>query len=161
MLMVSFRDVDSGAVAGQKRMIIMSSLFMMDKFPTNSSIAADGTFFSRPAVWRQIYAWHLRIKNTFVPAVVVFMGERTERANTEMLGAISEIIRQSFGREWTVEQVMTEFELAIRLAVRRQFGTGVIHLSCYFYYSYCLRKKLKKLKLKKMQQGACFQSIYP
>uniref|UniRef100_A0A915DEZ9 MULE transposase domain-containing protein n=1 Tax=Ditylenchus dipsaci TaxID=166011 RepID=A0A915DEZ9_9BILA len=117
---------------GQKRMIIMSSLYMLDKFSQSSSIAGDGTFYSRPVGWRQVYAWHLRLRNTFVPAVVVFMGDRTE--NT---------------REWNVLHVMTDYEPAIRLAVFKHFGGRVNHLSCYFHFSYCITKKLKKLKLKK------------
>uniref|UniRef100_A0A915DK47 MULE transposase domain-containing protein n=1 Tax=Ditylenchus dipsaci TaxID=166011 RepID=A0A915DK47_9BILA len=112
------------------------------------SIGADGTFFARPPGWGQLYAMHMRIAKAFIPAVVIFMERRTEEAYLEVFREIDRLAYHHFGQRWIIKEAMTDFEVAIRNAIRNE----VDHRCCYFHYSYALTKRLKKLNLKKEVQ---------
>uniref|UniRef100_A0A915DFL2 MULE transposase domain-containing protein n=1 Tax=Ditylenchus dipsaci TaxID=166011 RepID=A0A915DFL2_9BILA len=118
----AFVIYDSGLQSGANRCIVMSSLFIFEQFAKCNSVAMDGSFFSRPDGWRQYYVLHMRLRNTYIPAVAVFMGSKSEDAYMEMLQAIGGCIREYFGLEWTINEVMSDFEQAIRNAMRRYFG---------------------------------------
>uniref|UniRef100_A0A915D6F5 Ubiquitin-like protease family profile domain-containing protein n=1 Tax=Ditylenchus dipsaci TaxID=166011 RepID=A0A915D6F5_9BILA len=60
---------DSSSESNRPRIIVMSSDYMLQKLSESTSFATDGTFFAHPRGWRQLYTIHIRLNNTFIPAV--------------------------------------------------------------------------------------------
>jgi MULE transposase domain len=129
--------------------VIISSPFMMEVLANAEVVASDGTFKAKPVElqgrstaamaarstaadngtlgrekqkgWSQVYTLHPQVNGRFVPAAVAFIGRANTGVYLVLLSAISDWIRNNFGKRWRPKLFMTDFEAAIRSAVDRFF----------------------------------------
>jgi hypothetical protein len=119
---------------------------------------SDGTFYSCPHPFSQLYTIHGDIGSTqettnIVPLIYVLLSEKSANIYMTMFSIITSALSIRISKidatlnwNWNPEIFLTDFEQASIKAIKSTFPQ-VNHHGCFFHFTRALRKKARKLRL--------------
>jgi hypothetical protein len=73
---------------GTDRILIFSTIHLLDVLQDAKDIGCDGTFSVSPTLFDQLWAIHVRLAHTFVPVVYCLLSSRTEATYIHVLNQL-------------------------------------------------------------------------
>lgn len=119
------------------------------------AILMDGTFYSTPKLFSQIFIVHGRRKHTYVPLAFFLLSGKTSDCYARALKKLKTFLPSTF----TPRIVFVDFERAIHLAVEEVWLTALL-LGCRFHLSQAWFRKIQTLGLTKMYRSKSAEGSY-
>ncbi|KAJ8299548.1 hypothetical protein KUTeg_023608 [Tegillarca granosa] len=112
----------------------MGTVENLQHLASASAIFCDGTFYTRPTIFHQLYTIHAMVN--------VYLDCYQGKGRTFMFVFFSEIQRIATENNINIQPdaVFLDFEIASRNAVKNIF-LGVVIKSCFFHYTQCIWRK--------------------
>lgn len=108
-------------------------------------IFCDGTFYSSPHQFKQIYTLHAFVEGQMFPLVFGLLPNKSQATYTRMFELLKEVA-SSKGLTLNPPSVQLDFELAVHNAASQVFP-GVELKGCFFHYTQCIWRKVQQLGL--------------
>lgn len=109
-------------------------------------VMGDGTFYSCPRVFYQIYTIHAAVDGQMYPLVFAFLPNKTEQTYLRFLSLLKDVVRERIQTVFTPEIVMLDFEMAMRNALKAALPLCTLRL-CFFHYTQCIWRKTQAVGL--------------
>lgn len=122
------------------RIIIFATDDNLQRLCDAAAVYGDGTFYSCPGMFTQLYTLHASVHEQMFPLVFCLLPNKSELTYQRMFSLLQEAVRQRIQLELTPETVMLDFEVAARNAVRAAFPQSRLR-GCYFHYTQCIWRK--------------------
>ncbi len=132
-------DQESGEVG--IAMIFFNLSLLTHILPHITNMNFDGTFFTVPGIFYQLFNILVVYKDHSIPAIHVLMSSKKESLYSKVIEKIRELLPSL-----SPLQAMGDFEGGSGNAIRRFFPTTQVG-GCQFHYAKCIFKKLTKLGL--------------
>jgi len=107
-----------------------------------TNISVDGTFFSSPKLFKQIFAMGLFIDDVFYPFCFSFLSTKSKKG----YDVFFKHLKQNLPFALDNKTFKVDFERALINSLRENFPSCTIS-GCYFHFVKCLIRKLKSLSL--------------
>lgn len=118
-------------------------------------IVGDGTFFSCPREFTQIYVLHCEVFGSFYPLVYLFLSSKSFYCYLHMLKKLKSILGFS-----SVKNIVLDFEVSAFKAFEECFSNADLYF-CNFHMGQAIYRKIQKLGLvKKYEQIYEFRKIF-
>ena len=125
-----------GAVA-----VIFASDFMLMKMNNVDKIQFDGTFFTVPSIFYQLFTVFVSFHGHCIPAIYILMQNKTEELYTAVLSSLIQLIPR-----FSPKLAVSDFEKAPRNAFIHFFPEMKI-IGCWFHFTQAIWKKTQKMGL--------------
>jgi len=140
-----FLQCDDTDIHGN-RILVFATDDNLRKLCTETAVFGDGTFYSCPELFYQLYTLHASIDGQMYPLVFALLPNKTEQTYTRFFTLLRDAIRGRIQTVLTPEIVMLDFEMAVRNAVKAAFPLCTLRL-CFFHYTQCIWRKTQAVGL--------------
>ena len=124
--------------------IIFASDFMLQKMKDVEQIQFDGTFYTVPSIFYQLFTILITFHGHCIPAMHILMQNKTEDLYTLVVLKIRELIP-----DFSPKIAVSDFEKAPR-NVFTHFFPGMKVFGCWFHFTQAIWKKTQSLGLGKL-----------
>jgi len=104
-------------------------------------VYGDGTFYSCPGLFKQLYTLHAAVEDTTFPLVFAFLPNKTERTYVRLLTLLKEAVAER-NSVFNPETFMLDFEIAARNAVMSVIPMTSLK-GCFFHFCQCIWRKVQ------------------
>jgi len=130
---------DDTAASGD-RILIFSTNDNLRHLCAATEIFGDGTFYSCPGMFTQLYTLHASVHGQLFPLVFVLLPNKSEQTYRRMFTLLKDAIQREIDSELLPETVMLDFEVAAKNAVKAVFPLCTLR-GCFFHYTQCIWRK--------------------
>ncbi|XP_067676265.1 uncharacterized protein [Haliotis asinina] len=109
---------------------------------TASTVFCDGTFYTCPKLFDQIYCVHAQVFCHMVPLVYCLLSNRSAECYTQMFEYLCDLAGRQ-GLQFAPHTVQLDFERAAHNAVRGVFPAASVR-GCFFHYTQCIWRRVQK-----------------
>ncbi|XP_067668277.1 uncharacterized protein [Haliotis asinina] len=106
----------------------------------------DGTFYSCPGLWHQLYVIHSMAGGKMFPLMFCLLPDRRRETYTRLFQQLKEVTQDRVGRPLSPDVIQVDFEYPVHQAIHAEFPTTAVR-GCYFHYSQCVWRKVQDLEL--------------
>ncbi|XP_067649026.1 uncharacterized protein [Haliotis asinina] len=106
----------------------------------------DGTFYSCPGLWHQLYVIHSMAGGKMFPLMFCLLPDRRRETYTRLFQQLKEVTQDKVGRPLSPDVIQVDFEYPAHQAIHAEFPTTAVR-GCYFHYSQCVWRKVQDLEL--------------
>ena len=99
----------------------------------------DGTFYTCPSMFHQIYSIHIMIDGTMTPVVYALLPGESQFVSTRFFTLLKEHMSR-LNLSFTPTRAFADFKVAVHNAIR-QVIPGIIIKGCFFHFTQCVWKK--------------------
>ena len=128
-------------VNGSDRAFIFFSNELIPMLVDVSDICFDGTFFTVPMQFYQLWTIFIVVNQHVIPAIHCLLTGKSEQLYDTLLSKIREIVPQ-----FQLQNSMSDWEQAARKSVKKIFN-GIKLQGCWFHYTQRIWKRFNKLIL--------------
>ena len=122
-----------------ERILIFSTQQNLTHFTAADIIYGDGTFYTCPDVFTQLYTFHTYVDGTMYPLVYALLPGKSETVYTKFLTLLKQACDQH-QLQLQPSTIFLDYEIAIRNAAYRIFP-GITAKGCFFHYTQCIWRK--------------------
>ena len=122
-----------------ERILIFSTQQNLTHFTAADIIYGDGTFYTCPDVFTQLYTFHTYVDGTMYPLVYALLPGKSETVYTRFLTLLKQACDQH-QLQLQPSTIYLDYEIAIRNAAYRIFP-GITAKDCFFHYTQCIWRK--------------------
>ena len=133
-----FLLIDEGE---ENRMLVFATQTNLEHLCNARTIYADGTFYTCPGLFYQLYTWHCFIDGQMYPLMFAFLPGKSEETYLRLFNALDRECNR-FGLELKPDILFMDHELAPRKAALRVFQTTDVK-ACFFHYTQCIWRKVQ------------------
>ena len=137
----SFLMIDEGQ---EDKLLVFATLESLQILSESEKLFMDGTFYTSPPLFQQIYTIHGYFKGQVMPLVYALLPNKTHETYKRLLTGIKNKINE-MGKELNVEVVQTDFEAAAIKAAKLYFATVK---GCFFHFTKAIFAKACDIGLK-------------
>ena len=127
------------------RVITYCNSFFIPQLINAQSFAVDGTFFSSPKLFKQILTVGVFLENQFYPVFFTFLSSKSKKAYDIFFEALKLKLDATNifldGKSFKID-----YEDALKKSIMQNFPFSSVS-GCFFHFSQCLIRRLKKLSL--------------
>jgi len=124
-----------------ERIIIFATDDNLRKLSASTIVIGDGTFYTSPKQFTQLYTLHGCVDGSVFPLVFELLPNKREETYTRFLTLLREAAFQK-GIELAPETVLLDFENAVWSAVETVFPGSTLR-GCFFHYCQCIWRKVQ------------------
>ena len=132
----SFLLADDGDA---ERILIFSTSDNLTHLGAATTIFGDGTFYTCPDLFTQLYTLHAFVDGAIYPLVYALLPGKSHTIYTRFLNLLKETCRQH-GIELQPTTLFIDYETAVRNAAYTVFP-GITIKGCFFHYTQCIWRK--------------------
>lgn len=122
-------------------MLILMNENNKQHLKNSQTLICDGTFFSSPKQYKQIYVFHVKILSKFYPVSYVFLKSKSYICYYQMFSEMSRILNGKFP-----VNIILDFEFAAYKAIVEIFPASNIYF-CNFHMGQAFYKKIQQFGL--------------
>lgn len=130
-----------------ERILIFGTEDMVSRMCKANTLYMDGTFYSAPSLFSQLYTVHFMVSNVAVCGVYCLLPDKTFSTYIRMLRAIQDIAMQ-LGSIFNPQYFVIDFEQAMISACNALFPSSRVR-GCLFHFGQCIWRNVQKLGLQK------------
>jgi len=127
------------------KILIFATINNLTNLAAAETIYADGTFYTSPSQFSQLYTLHAEVHGAMYPLVFGLLPGKSERIYERFFELVKDVC-QRHQITLSPKTFSTDFETAARNAVQRSFP-GISLKGCFFHYTQCIWRKTQKLGL--------------
>ena len=113
---------------------------------TSDTIYGDGTFYSCPSLFYQLYTFHAIVDAKMYPLVYNLLPAKNQTVYTKLLTLLKDLCQQH-QLKLPPRTIFLDYEVAIRNAAHAVFP-GIKAKGCFFHYTQCIWRKVEDTDLK-------------
>ncbi|XP_060078201.1 uncharacterized protein LOC132557697 [Ylistrum balloti] len=131
-----FLHIDDG---DQNRILVFATSEDLAELATADRIYCDGTFYTCPNIFHQIYTIHIEIDGSMYPVVYSLLPGKSQHIYTRFFTLLKTFMADNH-LPMSPDTVFVDFETAVHNAIRTVFpGTDI--KGCFFHYTQCVWRK--------------------
>lgn len=138
----NFLLIDDG---GQERILVFSTIFNLTHLTAALTVYGDGTFYTCPSVFYQLYTLHAFVDGAMYPLVYALLPGKDEDTYTRFFTLLKDFCQQHQLR-LSPETIFLDYETAVHNAASIVFP-GIIKKGCFFHYTKCIWRKTQEFGL--------------
>ena len=127
------------------KILIFSTTENLTNLVAADIIYGDGTFYTSPTQFHQLYTLHTTVHGVMYPLVFALLPGKSEQTYDRFFTLLKAACQQR-GLQLSPQAFFTDFETATRNAALRAFPNITLR-SCFFHYTQCIWRKTQKLGL--------------
>ena len=129
----------------REKILLFSTTRNLQHLAANSTIYGDGTFYTRPSLFSQLYTLHGIVDDQMYPLVYALLPGKGEVIYTRFLQLLKTACSD---RDIDLQptRVFFDYESAVQNAARAAFP-GVDVRGCFFHYTQCIWRKVQNTGL--------------
>jgi len=139
----------------EKRVIGLSTNFLLSLLPSSHTLTCDGTFKIVPSPFLQLFIIYSFNGSFHIPCAFFLLCEKSKVLYQEVFRKLKEYCFESMNLVLNPKQFVTDFENAILSAISLEFPNTQLQ-GCYFHFNQAIIKNLSKLQLKKLYKKNTF-----
>lgn len=119
---------------GDNRIVIFASHCDLEHLCTSQMVLSDGTFYSCPPQFQQIYTFHSFNAGVVCPRVYAFLTSKSAALYRHLIRLIRDFVNDNLpGYNFSPPNFMCDFERAMITTLENEFPQAEIH-GCYFHF---------------------------
>ena len=115
---------------------------MLQRLATANCLYMDGTFYSVPGIYHQLYTIHIWINKSMICAAYFLLPNRQKETYVQML----QFLQAKVPNGMNPQRIQVDFEKAMMSAVKIVFPQCSI-VGCYFHYTQAIWRKVQSVRL--------------
>ncbi|XP_060081931.1 uncharacterized protein LOC132561218 [Ylistrum balloti] len=123
----------------QNRIIAFATTENLRYLSTADTFYCDGTFYTCPSLFNQIYSIHVVIDGRMTPVVFALLPGKSQRIYTRLFTLFKEHMTQLY-MPFAPTHAFADFEVAVHNAIRQTFP-GITMKGCFFHFTQSVWKK--------------------
>ncbi|XP_071132952.1 uncharacterized protein [Mytilus edulis] len=127
------------------RMLIFSTQKNLTHLSAADIIYGDGTFYTCPSLFFQLYTFHAMVDGAMYPLVHSLLPAKSELVYTRFLTLLKDLCHQH-QLQLQPNTIFLDYEVAIRNAAYSVFP-GINAKGCFFHYTQCIWRKAQETGL--------------
>ncbi|XP_060065972.1 uncharacterized protein LOC132546279 [Ylistrum balloti] len=132
----SFLFIDDGDIS---RILAFATTDNLTNLATADRIFCDGTFYTCPSLFHQIYSIHIEIDGSMFPVIYALLPGKSQTIYTRFFTLLKTAMAD-LHLPMTPATVFVDFETAVHNAIRTVFpGTEI--KGCFFHFTQCIWRK--------------------
>ncbi|XP_065314960.1 uncharacterized protein LOC135923892 [Gordionus sp. m RMFG-2023] len=125
-------------------LLIFSTHELLECLCNADQILMDGTFFSCPLLFKQLYTIHM-INHTIIPCAYILLPNKKKETYFKMLDLLKNYCL-SIGFLFSPPKALIDFEMGVLRALEEMFPTISVK-GCYFHYCQCILRRIQGNRL--------------
>ncbi|XP_060084690.1 uncharacterized protein LOC132563951 [Ylistrum balloti] len=131
-----FLLIDDGDEA---RILAFATSGNMTDLAASDKIYCDGTFYTCPTLFHQIYTIHAEVDGTMTPLVYALLPGKSQEIYIRFLSLLKTAMNDC-DLPMTPTTAFADYEVAFHNAMRHVFP-GIVMKGCFFHYTQCIWRK--------------------
>ncbi|CAK9292470.1 unnamed protein product [Gordionus sp. m RMFG-2023] len=129
-----------------KDIIIYGTLDFLKLMCSSKNLYMDGTFFTAPTHFTQLYTIHVLIGKSMICVIFAILPDKRKSTYIKFLEMVKDKCALHGGLLLEPESIQIDFEISMKLALLVVFPYAVIR-GCFFHYGQSLWRKIQSLSL--------------
>lgn len=144
------RFLEADETIRNSRILIFLDIQYVQKFlnTPNLTVFLDGTFFSSPKFFKQIYILHIFKSNKCFPIIYCFLPDKIQSTYVRMFNLINNIFSR-YNIQFNPLLFQVDFELAVINALKIVYAKVKIR-GCYFHYAKAIWRNIQEYGLTRL-----------
>ncbi|CAK9291551.1 unnamed protein product [Gordionus sp. m RMFG-2023] len=122
-------------------LLLFSTHELLECLCNADQIFMDGTFFSCPLLFKQLYTIHIMINHTIIPCAYILLPNKKKETYLKMLDLLKNYCL-SIGFLFSPPKSLIDFEMGVLRALEEMFPTISVK-GCYFHYCQCILRRIQ------------------
>ncbi|XP_041358542.1 uncharacterized protein LOC121375235 [Gigantopelta aegis] len=134
------------------KLLVFTTDEMLVRMQDAETLFVDGTFYTCPGLWDQLYSIHCLSGATMVPVAFALMPNRTRATYVRLFNQLSSVVEEKTGFDLSPEVVLTDFEIVAIQAIEEIFPDADTR-GCLFHFNQCMLQKVQGLGLMRLYRA--------
>ena len=127
------------------RMITFATTESLQELANSDTFFCDGTFYTCPSLFYQIYSLHIKIDDIMTPVVYAFLPGKSQAVYTRFFSLLQDKMTD-LGLDFAPTSAVLDFEVAVHNSLKNLFP-GINTKGCFFHFTQCIWRKAQSTGL--------------
>lgn len=127
---------------GQSKIILLGTKSSLTLLAESDCWVMDGTFYTAPAIMRQLFSIHGRVQGEIVPLVFALMSHKTKHLYEILFQELKQVADE-YSIRLSPQRILCDFEKAIVLSIFESFPEADIK-GCLFHFGQIIWRQVQK-----------------